>query len=108
MVASATTITPEREKEVAFSSPYFQADQSLMVKDGSDIASLEEPLGPDVGAQKGDTGATYAEDETDAAEVRTFPEIVDAFNALQNEQVEGSSTTLRSPSSPRIRSRPDA
>ncbi|MBA2763167.1 MAG: amino acid ABC transporter substrate-binding protein [Thermoleophilaceae bacterium] len=88
MVASATTITPEREKEVAFSSPYFQADQSLMVKEGSDIASVEDLAGRTIGAQKGTTGATYAEDETEAADVRTYPEIVDAFNALQNEQIE--------------------
>jgi ABC-type amino acid transport substrate-binding protein len=32
MVSSATTITPEREKEVSFSEPYFPADQSIMVK----------------------------------------------------------------------------
>src|SRR5918994_2469363 len=31
MVASATTITPEREKTVDFSNPYFEAEQSLMV-----------------------------------------------------------------------------
>ncbi len=76
MVASATTITPEREKEVAFSSPYFQADQSLMVKEGTDIASVEDLAGRTIGAQKGTTGATYAEDETEAADVRTYPEIV--------------------------------
>ncbi|MDX6652769.1 MAG: arginine/lysine/histidine transporter system substrate-binding protein [Solirubrobacterales bacterium] len=33
MVSSATTITPERAKEVDFSEPYFPADQSIMVKE---------------------------------------------------------------------------
>ena len=40
MVASAATITPERQRTVAFSDPYFPADQSLMVKRGSDIRTV--------------------------------------------------------------------
>lgn len=87
MVASATSITPERERVVAFSEPYFNADQSLMVTKGSDIQSVEDLTGQTVGAQKGTTGATYAEDETDAETVRTYAEIDDAFNALQAGQV---------------------
>lgn len=88
MVASASTITPEREKTVDFSEPYFQADQSLMVRSDSDIESTEDLAGTTVGAQKGTTGAAYAKDETDAATVRTYPEIGDAFSALNNTQVE--------------------
>lgn len=88
MVASSTSITPERLKEVDFTVPYFQADQSLMIKDGSDITSVDDLGGRTIGAQKGTTGATYAEEDTDAADVRTYPEIVDAFDALQNEQIE--------------------
>src|SRR5687767_12120928 len=41
LVASAATITPEREKTVNFSVPYFPADQSLMVKQGSDIKTVD-------------------------------------------------------------------
>jgi ABC-type amino acid transport substrate-binding protein len=89
LVASSTTITPAREERVSFSDPYFSADQSLMIKEGSDIQSVEDLSGRTVGAQEGTTGAEYAENETDAATVRTYPEIPDAFNALQNEQVEG-------------------
>ena len=35
LVASALTITHDREKTVNFSQPYFQADQSLIVNKGS-------------------------------------------------------------------------
>src|SRR5512145_2640704 len=42
MVASASTITPERERTVDFSEPYFPADQSLMVKRGSEIKSEDD------------------------------------------------------------------
>src|SRR6266511_812299 len=63
IVASATTITKAREQKVTFSDPYFDADQSLMVQKGSDIA------------------------KTDAT-VQKYPEIGDAFNALQAGQVD--------------------
>lgn len=88
LVASATTITPEREQQVAFSEPYFSADQSLMVKEGSEIETAADLGGQTVGAQSGTTGLEYARSETDAATVRNFPEITPAFNALQNEQVD--------------------
>jgi len=87
MVASATTITPERKKEVDFSDPYFPADQSLMVKKGSDIKTLDDLKGQVIGAQLGTTGADYAKDNTDAKTVRTYDLIDDAFNALEAGQV---------------------
>ena len=83
MVASATTITPERQKEVSFSRGYYETDQSLTVTDGSDIKSVDDLPGKTVGAQKGTTGADFAQNETDAASVRTYGEVDDAFNALE-------------------------
>lgn len=88
MVASAATITPEREGTVAFSVPYFNADQSLMVKKGSDIKTVDDLAGKVIGAQLGTTGATYAKDETKAETVRTYDLIDDAFKALQAGQIE--------------------
>ncbi len=41
-----------------------------------------------MGAQDGTTGEAYAEDETDASEVRGFPEGPDALNALRAGQVD--------------------
>jgi polar amino acid transport system substrate-binding protein len=87
MVASAATITPEREKEVDFSDPYFPADQSLMVKNGSDIKTIADLKGQVIGAQLGTTGADYAKKNTDASTVRTYDLIDDAFNALEAGQV---------------------
>ena len=88
MVASSTTITPSREERVTFSKPYFAADQSLMVKKGSDIKTTKDLSGETVAVQQGTTGQDYAENETSAGNVATFPEVGDAFNALQNEQVD--------------------
>jgi polar amino acid transport system substrate-binding protein len=55
---------------------------------GAQIQSTDDLTGKVVGAQKGTTGAAYAEDETDAKTVRTYAEIDDAFNALVAGQVD--------------------
>jgi polar amino acid transport system substrate-binding protein len=88
LAIAATTITPERAKAVDFSDPYFNASQGLLVPDGSDIKTVDDLAGKIVGAQDGTTGETYATDNTDAAEVRPFPQIDDAYNALKGGQVD--------------------
>jgi polar amino acid transport system substrate-binding protein len=86
--AAATTITPERQQKVNFTDPYYEAQQALLVPEGSDIATTADLGGVIVGAQDGTTGETYANDETEAAEVRGFPEGPDAVSALTTGQVE--------------------
>jgi len=88
MAASASTITPEREQQVDFSDPYYEAEQALLVSEGSDITSVEDLAGLTVGAQDGTTGEAYANDETEAGSVRGFPNGPAAIAALQNGQVE--------------------
>ena len=87
-VLAATTITPEREQKVDFSDPYYAADQALVVTPGSDIKTPEDLADKTVGAQDGTTGEAYANDETDASDVRGFPEGPDAINALKAGQVD--------------------
>jgi polar amino acid transport system substrate-binding protein len=87
LVASASTITEERERTVEFSTPYLAADQSLMVKEGSGIASVDDLQSEVIGAQLGTTGADYAKERIDAEAVRTYDLIDDAFNALQAGQI---------------------
>lgn len=88
MVASAATITPERQGKVNFSDPYYSAQQVLLVTPDSDIATVEDLDGVTVGAQDGTTGEAYANDETSAGEVRGFPNGPAAIAALKNGQVE--------------------
>ena len=87
-VISSTTILPEREEVVDFSDPYFLASQALVVAPGSDIASVDDLSDATVGVQLGTTGADYAEDETDAAEVRPFDLVDQALQALNADQVD--------------------
>ena len=88
IAAAASTITGAREQTVDFSDPYYEAQQALTVTEDSDIASVDDLSGVIVGAQDGTTGETYANEETDAAEVRGFPEGPDAVAALTTGQVD--------------------
>ncbi|MDQ4143758.1 MAG: basic amino acid ABC transporter substrate-binding protein [Actinomycetota bacterium] len=91
VVIAASTITPEREKEVNFSDPYYNNQQSLTIntKEGTDIQSLDDlSEGDVVGVQNGTTGKTYAEENVpEGVEIRAFPEGPDTYTALEAGQV---------------------
>ena len=88
MVAAASTITPERDQEVDFSDPYFNARQGLSANTSEtpDIQSTDDLGDGDVvGVQKGTTGKAWAEDNLVAqgVELRTYDAIPDAFTDLE-------------------------
>ena len=87
-VISAATITEEREKEVAFSNPYYLSEQAILVKEGSEIKGLAELEGKVVGAQQGTTGLELGKEKANASELRPYPEGPDAINALKAGTVE--------------------
>lgn len=58
--ASAMTITSARAQHLAFSDPYYNSEQSLLVPVGSPIKSISDLAGKVLGVQKATTGATYA------------------------------------------------
>ncbi|TLS39415.1 transporter substrate-binding domain-containing protein [Pseudalkalibacillus caeni] len=59
------TITPEREKEVNFSEPYYYSGPVLFVQPGSDIKSVEDLDGKNVAVSKGSTYEKSAQEYTD-------------------------------------------
>jgi ABC-type amino acid transport substrate-binding protein len=87
-VISAATITAEREKEVAFSDPYYLSEQAILVKEGSDVGGIEDLEGKTVGAQQGTTGLELGKEKANAGELRPYPEGPDAINALKAGTVE--------------------
>jgi len=87
-VASAATITEEREKAVDFSNPYYLSEQAVLVKEGSPIKSLGDLSGKTVAVQQGTTGQELAKEKSGASEIRPFPEGPDAVNALKSGTVE--------------------
>ncbi|GHD59413.1 basic amino acid ABC transporter substrate-binding protein [Jeongeupia chitinilytica] len=62
IAASAITITPERQKTMDFSQPYFEAQQLIVVPEGSKIASMADLKGKKVGVQTGTTGDIVSQD----------------------------------------------
>lgn len=91
VVASAMTITPARQRNALFSDPYFEADQSLLVRAADkpkypDLASL---AGDTVGVQTGTTGADYAEENApESTTIRSFDEPAALFPALASGQID--------------------
>ena len=91
MVASATTITEERRRKVAFTQAYFDADQSLLIRaaDKERYKSLADLKGKTIGVQSGTTGESYAKAHTpQGAKVKDFPGADDLFNALTSGDID--------------------
>lgn len=83
-VASATTITDEREQTVDFTNPYYFSEQAILVEVGSDIDSVEGLEGGTIGVQQGTTGEEFVEEKGNAGELRPYPQGPDAVNALKS------------------------
>ena len=96
VIAAAMTITEERQQTIAFSDPYWSANQAIVVRDGGDFSpsSLQDPAGPSVGAQKGTTGEGVVQDELigkgviSESDYRAFDNYVFAVQALENGDVD--------------------
>lgn len=88
LVASAMTITEEREANLDFSDGYYDSQQSLLVPADSDIAGIGDLDGVKVGVQQGTTGKTYTEENASGAKIVTFPSDAEMFQAIKAGQVE--------------------
>jgi polar amino acid transport system substrate-binding protein len=62
IVASAITITEERAAKIDFSEPYFDADQGLLVPQGSELSDVDTLEGATIGVQQATTGETWAQE----------------------------------------------
>ncbi|MGN1021102.1 MAG: transporter substrate-binding domain-containing protein [Aristaeellaceae bacterium] len=86
------TVTEERMQSVAFSISYATGVQSIIVKEGSPIASYDdlaaEGANYKVGVQMATTGHIYAEDEFGVDRVVLFDNGNDAVMALKNGKVD--------------------
>lgn len=66
-IAAAMTITDDRAETIAFTDPYFESDQAVLVREGSDFQpETEADLGGvGIGAESGTTGEGQIEDLID-------------------------------------------
>ena len=88
LAASAMTITDERKAALDFSDGYYDSEQSLLVAEDSDIASIDDLDGVKVGVQQGTTGKTYAEENASGADIVSFPSDAEMFQAIKAGQVD--------------------
>ena len=65
---SQVTITDERAKVVDFSTPYFSADQGVLVNKGTTIANIDEAKKAKWGVQASTTAQTYLADVVEAGQ----------------------------------------
>ena len=90
LVASAMTINEERSANALFSDPYFDADQSLLVRadDKATLVDLASLAGKTIAVQTGTTGETYAKENAKDSTVKSFDEPAAMFLALEGKQVD--------------------
>lgn len=83
MGMAGMTVTPDREKSVAFSDSYATGIQSIIVKQGSDIKSVDDlSEKTKIGVQLGTTGDIYAKDDFGDEAVQEYDKGADAVQAL--------------------------
>jgi polar amino acid transport system substrate-binding protein len=87
-----TTITEERDQVVDFSIPYFEANQAVLVHQGTDaenVASVADVAGLLLGAQEATTGLSYIRKTIKPSQTeRVFPTTAAANQALLNETID--------------------
>lgn len=89
------TVTPDRLKSVDFSDTYATGVQAIIVKEGSDIASVDdlfaEGASHKIGVQTGTTGDLYTTDDIEGAGLGTverFQKGADAVLALTQGKID--------------------
>lgn len=83
MGMAGMTVTPDREQSVAFSDSYATGIQSIIVKQGSDIKSVDDlSEKTKIGVQLGTTGDIYAKDDFGDEAVQEYDKGADAVQAL--------------------------
>jgi polar amino acid transport system substrate-binding protein len=89
IAAASITITEEREENIDFTNPYFEADQSLLVKKDGGINTLADTAGETIAVQAGTTGEAYAEANATGATIRSFDDPGALFLALESGEAVG-------------------
>ena len=82
------TVTDERKAVMAFSDSYATGIQSIIVPEGSDIASPDDLAGKKIGTQRGTTGYIYCTDDFGEDSVVAYDNGLTAVQALNNGQVD--------------------
>ena len=88
IVMAGVTVTDERKAVMDFSDSYATGIQSIIVPEGSDIASVDDLAGKKIGTQRGTTGYLYCSDDFGEDAVVAYDNGLTAVQALNNGQVD--------------------
>ena len=88
IVMAGVTVTDERKAVMDFSDSYATGIQSIIVPEGSDIASPDDLAGKKIGTQRGTTGYIYCSDDFGDDAVVAYDDGLTAVQALNNGQVD--------------------
>ena len=88
IVMAGVTVTDERKAVMDFSDNYATGIQSIIVPEGSDIASPDDLAGKKIGTQRGTTGYIYCSDDFGDENVVAYDDGLTAVQALNNGQVD--------------------
>ena len=88
MVLAGMTVTDERKESVNFSDSYATGIQVIIVKEDSEIATVDDLEGKTIGVQSGTTGDIYCRDDYGEDSVKQYNNGALAVAALQNGQVD--------------------
>lgn len=85
---SGISITPARQMEVNFSSPYINAGVAVIVKADSGIATMDDLNGKVIGAQLGTTSDMKAEEIVGADNVARYNTFLESVMDLQGNKID--------------------
>ena len=82
------TVTDERKQSVDFTDSYATGIQSVIVKEGSSIKSIDDLKGKKIGVQLAATGDIYAKDDFGEENVEEYNKGADAVMALTSGKID--------------------
>ena len=88
VIASAVTITPERQKAFAFTVPYYDVRQIVVLRKGDSAENFEALKGRVVGGQIGTTGIFVAQKSGVDMTIREYDNVGLAMQDLLNSRID--------------------
>jgi ABC-type amino acid transport substrate-binding protein len=94
LILATMTVTRSREKQVDFSTPYFEDGQSLLCLKSGDVQSYQDLKEKVIGAVAGTTTLKNFPQIQPLAEVKAFPSADDAVNAMLKGEIHAFSSDM--------------
>ncbi|WP_125588248.1 glutamate ABC transporter substrate-binding protein [Companilactobacillus jidongensis] len=85
-IIATMTITPDRKKTIDFSNSYFDAGQSILVKDGSSVKKVQDLNGKTIIGVVGSNSVQNVKKFAPKAQVLQLPDYAQALTALKSGQ----------------------